>query len=109
MLPHEEMNVAHHFADELYAKECLLPKGFKCAKHMHSYSHLSILAKGRVTVTTETGSVEYCAHEKPVCILIEAGLVHEVSALEDSVWFCIHHTDEKSPEKVDRVLIERGV
>ena len=62
----------------------------------------SILAKGKVIVGVENIEKEYTA---PACIEIKAGLNHSVTALEDSVWFCIHATNEKDPEKVDQLVI----
>jgi quercetin dioxygenase-like cupin family protein len=99
-----DLGTVHHFSDGLYAKEMHIPKGFAAGTHAHSYSHLSLLAKGRVKVTTDDYNCEYTA---PACIQIKAGIHHMIEAIEDAVWFCIHATDETDPEKVDRVLIER--
>lgn len=93
---------AHHFADGLYAKEVKIPSGSVAMQHQHSYAHLSILAAGSVRVRTDNGVKYYRA---PACILIAAGINHEVTAFEDATWFCIHATDEKDPEKIDKVLI----
>jgi quercetin dioxygenase-like cupin family protein len=99
-----DLSTVHHFSDGLYAKEMHIPKGFVAGTHAHSFSHLSMLAKGRVKVTTDDYNCEYIA---PACIEIKAGIHHMIEALEDAVWFCIHATDETDPEKVDKVLIER--
>ena len=99
-----DLGTVHHFSDGLYAKEMHIPAGFAAGTHAHSYSHLSMLAKGRVKVTTDEYNREYTA---PACIEIKAGIHHMIEALEDAVWFCIHATDEKDPEKVDEVLIGR--
>lgn len=97
--------VEHHFSDGLYAKQMVIPKGFEGIQHKHSYSHLSVLAKGRVIVVTDDGKQEYTA---PACIEIKAGIHHKVISLEDATWFCIHATDETDADKVDEVLIARG-
>jgi quercetin dioxygenase-like cupin family protein len=94
--------VVHHFSDGLYAKEALVPAGMAILKHVHDFSHLSILAKGKVAVMTEN---DVQIIEAPACIEIKAGITHGVKAIEDCVWFCIHATDEKDPAKVDNVLI----
>ena len=99
-----DLGTVHHFSDGLYAKEMHIPQGFIAGTHAHSFSHLSMLAKGRVKVTTDDYNCEYTA---PACIEIKAGIHHMIEALEDAVWFCIHATEEKDPEQVDRVLIER--
>jgi len=94
--------ITHHFSDGLYAKETAFAEGTAILKHTHDFSHLSILAKGKVAVM-KGESVEII--EAPACIEIKAGLTHGVKALTDCVWFCIHATDEKDPSKVDNILI----
>lgn len=100
-----DLGTIHHFSDGLYAKQMLIPKGFIAGTHAHTYSHFSILAKGRVILRTDEYNQEYAA---PACIEIKAGVHHLIEALEDSAWFCIHATTETDPNKVDEVLIERG-
>ena len=103
----EILDLAHHFSDGLYAKEIPLKKGSFAVQHKHEYSHLSILAKGRVLVKIdESDDVEEFV--APACINIEAGKHHGIMALEDSVWFCIHATEETDLDKIDEVLIATG-
>jgi len=97
--------VVHHFSDGLYAKEMTIPANYQACQHAHNYSHLSILAKGRVLVETDDWKKEFKA---PACIEIKAGVFHKITSLEDCVWFCVHATDETDPEKVDEILIQRG-
>lgn len=94
--------ITHHFSDGLYAKEARFPAGVAILKHTHDFSHLSILAKGKVAVM-KGEDVEVI--EAPACIEIKAGMTHGVKALTDCVWFCIHATNEKDVGKVDEVLI----
>jgi quercetin dioxygenase-like cupin family protein len=94
--------ISHHFSDGLYAKQAVFPAGVAILKHTHDFSHLSILAKGKVAVMK--GEVVEIV-EAPACIEIKAGVTHGVKALTDCVWFCIHATDEKDASKVDKVLI----
>lgn len=94
----------HHFGGGIYAKQMHVPKGYSVGKHAHNYDHLSILANGRVCIETDEDAKEYSA---PVCILIKANLFHKITALDDSVWFCIHATEETDPGHVDQVLIEK--
>ena len=95
--------ITHHFSDGLYAKEMAFKEGEAVLKHTHNYSHLSILAKGKVAVLR---GEEIDIVNAPACIEIKAGLTHGVKAITDCVWFCIHATDEKDPSKVDKVLIK---
>lgn len=101
----EIMSVVHHFSDGLYAKEIPIPKDAFVMQHKHEYSHLSILAKGSVLVKTDDNVEEIKA---PACINIAAGKYHSIMALEDSVWFCIHATEETDLDKIDAVLVEQG-
>jgi quercetin dioxygenase-like cupin family protein len=95
--------ITHHFSDGLYAKEAFVPEGTAILKHTHDFSHLSILAKGKVAVMTDE-KVDIV--EAPACIEIKAGITHGIKAITDCVWFCIHATDEKDPDKVDEILIK---
>jgi hypothetical protein len=96
--------VENYFSDGLYAKKMIIPKGFTACQHKHHYSHLSILAKGRVILRTDYYNKEYVA---PACIDIKAEIYHQIEALEDCVWFCIHATEEAVPEKAEEILISR--
>jgi len=95
--------ITHHFTDGLYAKEMAFNAGEAILKHTHNYSHLSILAKGKVAILRGD---EIDIVDAPACIEIKEGLTHGVKAITDCVWFCIHATDEKDPSKVDDVLIK---
>lgn len=96
-----DLGVVHHFSAGLYAKQMLLPAKHYAVSHAHAYDHLSILAKGDVTVEVEGVRTEYKA---PACINILAGFHHTITAHEDSVWFCIHATDETDVDNIDEIL-----
>ena len=100
-----DLGTIHNFSDNLYAKQMFIPKGYIVGQHAHKYSHLSILAKGKVVVKTDNGEDNY---EAPACLEIKEGVYHAIEALEDSVWFCIHATTETDVAKVDEVLIMKG-
>ncbi len=102
-------NIRHHFVGQdqskgVYAKELLIPAGFRLVSHDHPYDHLSVLAKGTGVIevdgvkTTLTG---------PTALTIHAGKLHTLWAETDVVWFCIHPTDENDPTKVDQVILEK--
>ncbi|MBL4651265.1 MAG: hypothetical protein JKY53_00160 [Flavobacteriales bacterium] len=98
-----DLGIVHHFSDGVYAKQMHLPKGHVAVSHKHEFSHLSILSCGKCVVETDLGIDTY---EAPECIEIKAGVEHQILALEDVTWFCIHATDEKDPDQVDRVVIK---
>jgi quercetin dioxygenase-like cupin family protein len=94
--------ITHHFADKLYAKQAEIAQGTLVTKHTHNFSHLSILAQGKVQVTTPDTSQIYSGY---ACIEIKANVEHTILALEDSVWFCIHVSDEKDVTKIDESIL----
>lgn len=98
-----DLGIVHHFSDGLYSKEIHIPKNYQVGSHSHNYSHLSVLAKGKVIVKTDDSEQEFIA---PACIEIKAGIHHMIVALEDTTWFCIHATDETDESKIDQVLIQ---
>lgn len=96
--------IGHFFSDNLYAKEAHFPANSEILSHKHNYSHLSILAQGEVIlITDDAPPVHYKA---PACIEIRAGVNHAIQAVTDSVWYCIHATDEKDVGSIDEVLIQ---
>jgi mannose-6-phosphate isomerase-like protein (cupin superfamily) len=100
------LGIHHHFADGVYAKEMRIPAGHWVTKHLHDYDHISILAQGVVVVEVDGESMFYKA---PACITIPKNCNHKISAHTDSVWYCIHATDETDPGKVDQYLIKETV
>ena len=91
--------MVRNFVDgKTHIKRMELPTGYKALKHKHSYNHFSILSEGRAIVRTDFDEKEYRAGD---CILIKAGVHHEIEAIEDIVWFCIHTGDH-----IDSVMVE---
>jgi quercetin dioxygenase-like cupin family protein len=100
-----DLKIIHHFSSGVYAKQMSIPKGYTALSHSHVYDHLSILAKGKVIVSTDEETNEYIA---PTAITIKAGVNHAIYAVEDSSWFCVHATEETDEDKIDEVLIEKN-
>lgn len=98
--------IQHHFSDGLYAKQMVFPAGAEIVGHRHNYSHLSILAQGKVQVTVD--GCEPVIYTAPACIEIAAGTHHAIYALHPSAWFCIHATEATEADEVDEVLIDRN-
>lgn len=96
------VGITHHFVGGLYAKETHIPAGIKLSQHVHKYDHLSALMKGSVMVEVD-GKGE--VHVAPKLLTIKAGKAHEVTAITNVVWACLHATDETDAEKIDHTLI----
>ena len=99
-----EPDIKHIFADGLYAKEAHIPAGMWLQKHQHTFTHFSILARGKVAVTA--GGVK-TIYQAPACIEIKANVPHEIESLENSTWYCVHAVDEADEDEIDEVLISK--
>jgi quercetin dioxygenase-like cupin family protein len=98
------MKIAHHFGGEVYAKEMHLDRGQFVVSHRHKFEHLSILGRGSVEVEIEDRKTD--RYYAPACIVIPAGKHHKITALAPVVWYCVHSTTERDPNKVDESLVE---
>jgi len=97
-----DFKVEHFFSDGVYSRKMTIPKGVKVPTHKHKFNHMSILASGKVLVKVDGKITEYTG---PAQLEITKDQVHEVFALEESVWFCIHATDVTDPDCIDHELI----
>ena len=98
----KDVEIEHYFAGGVYAKQMRIAKNCKIPTHRHVYDHLSVLAQGCVRVTVSKITQEYTA---PAAIEIKKDLVHTIEALEDTVWYCIHATEETDPESANNKII----
>jgi len=99
------VEIIHHMPDDgsgVYIKETRIPSGVKLGMHTHTFTHKSVLVSGRSNVSTNGDA---SAIEAPFVLTIKEGDAHEVSAICDCVWLCIHATKECDPEKIDHTLV----
>ena len=97
--------IEHHFGSGVYAKETRIPAGYLLGKHKHSFDHMSILASGSIELSV---GGEVSVVHAPKCLSIRADKEHQVRAITDVVWFCIHATDCTDVEQIDEVLIQEA-
>lgn len=102
LLDKEAAEIEHFFTEGVYARKMLVPAGTQVPSHKHAYNHLSILAQGKVRVAVGPVIKEYNA---PSMIEIKKDLVHTITAVTDSVWFCIHATDATDIESLEQTVI----
>lgn len=85
-----------------YIKQMHIPEGMIALSHSHKYNHYSILAKGHALVVVDGEKKEYFAGD---IVLIKARQEHQIHALTDITWFCLHVTDEEDLDQIDETLI----
>lgn len=66
----------------------LLKKGEELGDHAHVFDHITLLARGSVSMVHDNGSKEYHA---PALIITPKGIKHRFTALEDQCLLCCIH------------------
>lgn len=93
MLSHED---AESFeGGGVFVKVMVLSAGQSVVTHSHKYDHLHILGQGKVIIETPESMDIYKA---PAVITIKKDTHHGITAVEDSIGFCVHNTSEIEAE-----------
>ena len=90
-----EGGVKHHWSGGVYAREQKLRAGFKVEKHAHTYDHLSFLCSGSAVIEVD-GDMQIM--HGPCALEVKAGKKHQILAITDIVWLCIHAESVADPE-----------
>lgn len=98
-----DMPVKHHFAHGTYTRELFIPEGTVATGKIHRHSCINILAKGRIKVVSDEGTIELSA---PYVFVSGSDVKKAVYALEDSVWINVHPWNgEDSLEQIEEKVI----
>jgi quercetin dioxygenase-like cupin family protein len=89
----------------LYARKITLPAGSLAVGKKHKTTHISVLAKGHIAVRGVNGKPDHHMRAGDTMVT-PAGSQRAVYAFEESVFVCIHATDETDLEKLEAQLIE---
>lgn len=90
-----DFGVKHHSAGGIYMREQKLDAGGKVEKHEHPYDHLSFLCSGSAIVSVDD-DIQYM--EGPCALEVKAGKRHQIQAITDIIWLCIHAESVADPE-----------
>lgn len=74
-------------AGGIVRREYKIPAGMVLTAHIHDYDHLSILVSGHARLRCEDRVADMIA---PYMVIIEKGKQHEILAIDDCVWDCLH-------------------
>ena len=97
-----ELEVKHHFAPGVYAREALLPAGSCVVGKTHKTEHLNIISKGHCTVHT-MGEIKEV--HGPYTFVSVAGAKKAVYSHTDVIWTTIHVTEETDLKKIEKEVI----
>lgn len=96
------MKVKHYFSDGIYARELFIPKGIGLTGHIHKYSQLNIMSKGKLKVLIDN---DFVIVEAPFTIVSPPGTKRIALALEDTIWTTIHATTETDLNVIEKYFI----
>lgn len=100
--PQVPIEPIHHFAQGVYAREILIPRGTLLTGKIHKTEHLNIISLGDISVLTEDGWKRIKA---PFTMVSRPGTKRVGYAHADTVWTTIHASGETNLEKLETELI----
>lgn len=93
-----EMPVEHIIHDGFYTRKLFIPKGTVLVGKIHKKSCVNIVAKGDISVLTETGSKRVQAG---YTLVTPAGIQKVGYAHEDTIFINVFRTDETDIAKIE--------
>ena len=95
---HTEMPVEHTLIDGVYTRTLRIPKGTLLVGKIHLKECVNIVAKGDISVLTETG----CGRFKAGHVAVSAPGIQKVGyAHQDTVFINVFRTDETDISKIE--------
>jgi len=106
MREHPQITIepVHRFADGVYSREITIPKGTLLTGKIHKTRHLNIISAGKISVWSPTEGVREIT--APFSFVAEPGTRRVGFAHEDTVWTCVHATQETDLAKIEAEVIE---
>lgn len=102
-LPQAQLETRHYFADGMYCRELLIPKGCTLVGKVHKREHFSLLLKGRITLVCD-GKRETV--KAPAIFVSPAGIKRAGYAHKACVFVNVHRTDSHDLKEIEREVIE---
>lgn len=103
--PQLELRVEHHFSLGIYARTLYIPKDTILTGHIHKFSNLNFLVKGKINVLIDN---ELKLIEAPYTVVSPAGTKRIARALEDSIWITVHGTHETNIDLIESHFIAKS-
>lgn len=100
-----EVKVAHHFAEDVYVREAILPKGAIILGHAHRKECLNICLTGALMLRIGNELVKVVA---PCIFKSPPGIRKIAYTLEETRWLNVHPTSETDLAKLEESLIDKS-
>lgn len=106
VLGEDPFPVKHMFAEKLYIREIIIPKGYCLLGKKHKQSYFNCLLKGKIEIMTEDGIKTFVA---PEYVISPAGTQRFALAYEDSVWLTVHENPNNLTDldELDNLIHEK--
>lgn len=89
--------IKHIPCDGVYVKAYRVPAGLQIYSKSFDKDHVTILGQGSVLIDSGEEKLKFFA---PAHFIFPALTRYKIITLEDSVWYCVHVTDEKDLAKL---------
>lgn len=99
-----ELEVRHHFANGVYARELHIPAGIALVGMIHKTANLNICSKGRIKVFGNGQVAEFSAGDH---IVSPPGTQRAAVALEYTIWTTIHATTLTDVDEIEKIFVCR--
>lgn len=86
-------------ADGVYIKAYFVPRGTKLYSKFFPTNHVTILATGSIAMEVDGQMTKYVA---PAHYVFPANRRIPILVLEDSVWYCVHATEETDLTELEK-------
>ena len=103
--PQVEIEITHHFAPGVYAREMFVPAGVLLTGKIHKTEHLNILSQGRLSIS---GTGKSMTVKAPFAYVSVIGTKRAIYAHEDSTWTTIHATEETDLDVIEDMTIAKS-
>ena len=92
----------HYFAQGLYARQIIVPKGVLATGKVHLDDYLIVIPYGDLTVRCEDGVQRI---KGPAVFTAKRGMKHIGFAHEETMWICVHAAKATTPDEAERELV----
>jgi hypothetical protein len=105
-LPQVHIPVKHYFAEGIYAREILIPKGTLLTGRIHRHESISLASMGKISVIDTRSEGEAKMVTAPYAVVSPAGSKKAAIAIEDTIWTTLHAnpTNETDIETLEGML-----
>lgn len=94
-----DLNEKHLFADGMYCRQVLMPKGSLVVGHIHKKQAINVLASGKILIKTKMED-EWEEISAPFVNTTLGGMRKIIYVLEDAYFMNIFRTNETSLDKL---------